>query len=220
MPTADRVAQFLDAEKPKVDMDTARLQLKTFLGKAEGKRVVVITAGGTSVPLERHTVRALENFSSGLRGTQLAERVLADDADCLVIFLHRQHAPLPFIRRAHALVDEMVGVAGPWSLPVPGRAASSLTGFPPVREHSIKTSNDFFTALEKASSALKTLDTVGSELQSCFELNGRLLCLPFVTVADYMHLLKTVAEEARPLGPNAAFFLAAAVSDFYLPSSK
>ena len=37
----------------------------------EKKGIVLITAGGTSVPID--PVRSIENFSTGLRGARLAE---------------------------------------------------------------------------------------------------------------------------------------------------
>jgi hypothetical protein len=40
---------------------------------AADRRVAVVTSGGTTVPLERRTVRFLDNFSTGLRGASLAE---------------------------------------------------------------------------------------------------------------------------------------------------
>ena len=41
----------------------------------KGRRVVVVTSGGTTVPLERNTVRFIDNFSTGSRGAHSAECV-------------------------------------------------------------------------------------------------------------------------------------------------
>lgn len=46
-----------------------------------------------------------------------------------------------------------------------------------------------------------------------------LLRRPFVTVMDYLHALRTCAQSLAVLGPKAMFYLAAAVSDFYIPTS-
>ncbi|XP_033623794.1 phosphopantothenate--cysteine ligase isoform X2 [Fukomys damarensis] len=43
----------------------------------QGRRVVLITSGGTKVPLEARPVRFLDNFSSGRRGATSAEAFLA-----------------------------------------------------------------------------------------------------------------------------------------------
>lgn len=37
------------------------------------KPLVVITSGGTTVPLEKNTVRFIDNFSTGTRGATSAE---------------------------------------------------------------------------------------------------------------------------------------------------
>ena len=44
-----------------------------------------------------------------------------------------------------------------------------------------------------------------------------LLELPFESVVEYLHLLRAVSLELRPLGRRALVYLAAAVSDFYVP---
>jgi phosphopantothenate-cysteine ligase len=50
--------------------------------------------------------------------------------------------------------------------------------------------------------------------------NNRLLLLPFTTVSEYMFELRSLAQLMRPLGANALFYLAAAVSDFFIPRSR
>ncbi|KXT07201.1 hypothetical protein AC578_2322 [Pseudocercospora eumusae] len=47
-----------------------------------------------------------------------------------------------------------------------------------------------------------------------------LLLLPFVTVNDYLWLLREFAMLLQPLGANALFYLAAAVSDFFVPADR
>ena len=49
---------------------------------------------------------------------------------------------------------------------------------------------------------------------------GTLHTLTFVTVNDYLWLLRAVSQELVPLGRLAMFYLAAAVSDFFLPRQK
>lgn len=48
----------------------------------------------------------------------------------------------------------------------------------------------------------------------------RLLSIPFYTISDYMYLLMRISKELATMGPKAMVFLAAAVSDFYLPEDK
>jgi phosphopantothenate-cysteine ligase len=44
--------------------------------------------------------------------------------------------------------------------------------------------------------------------------------MTFVTVNDYLWLLRAVSQELSVLGRNAMYYLAAAVSDFFLPRQK
>jgi phosphopantothenate-cysteine ligase len=79
-----------------------------------GRRVVLITSGGTAVPLERNVVRYLDNFSTGARGAALCEAALTlSDDDVCVVLLHRAESKLPFVRVAHdcdALMDRLAVV--------------------------------------------------------------------------------------------------------------
>lgn len=45
----------------------------------------------------------------------------------------------------------------------------------------------------------------------------RLLLIPFLTLGDYLWLLKAISKELDQLGKRALFYLAAAASDFYIP---
>jgi len=60
------------------------------------RSVVLVTSGGTTVPLENQTVRFIDNFSAGTRGATSAEYFL--EAGYAVIFLHRQYSLLPYSR--------------------------------------------------------------------------------------------------------------------------
>ena len=44
--------------------------------------------------------------------------------------------------------------------------------------------------------------------------------IPFHSLADYLWLLRAAAQEMHMLGPSAILYLAAAVSDFYIPVSQ
>jgi len=49
---------------------------------------------------------------------------------------------------------------------------------------------------------------------------GVLHTLTFVTVNDYLWLLRAVSQELSVLGRNVLYYLAAAISDFFLPRQK
>ena len=76
--------------------------------------VVVITSGGTTVPLERNCVRFIDNFSKGTRGALSAEQFLA--AGYAVVFLSRHGSAQPFVsgaaRRGCMLLSAVGCVAG------------------------------------------------------------------------------------------------------------
>uniref|UniRef100_A0A6U7DKI9 DNA/pantothenate metabolism flavoprotein C-terminal domain-containing protein n=1 Tax=Haptolina brevifila TaxID=156173 RepID=A0A6U7DKI9_9EUKA len=77
---------------------TTSQQLSAFVAshRAEGRRIVCVTSGGTTVPLERNTVRFIDNFSTGNRGAAAAECLL--EAGYAVVFVHRAHSAFPFAR--------------------------------------------------------------------------------------------------------------------------
>lgn len=87
---------FFAAEPPPTWLNEARKKMDAFVSKMEGL-VACVTSGGTTVPLERNTVRFIDNFSTGNRGAASAEQLLAQGY--AVIFLHREHSAFPFARK-------------------------------------------------------------------------------------------------------------------------
>ena len=53
-------------------------------------------SGGTTIPFEKNTVRFIDNFSAGTRGSASAEHFLR--LDYAVIFLYRSKTLKPFER--------------------------------------------------------------------------------------------------------------------------
>ncbi|XP_004704978.1 phosphopantothenate--cysteine ligase isoform X1 [Echinops telfairi] len=159
---------------------------------AQGRRVVLVTSGGTKVPLEVRAVRFLDNFSSGRRGAASAEAFLA--AGYGVIFLYRARSAFPFAHRFP-----------------PQTWLSALRPSGPARAGTLP-----LEAEEKA------LPGFAAALLSYQEaaVAGTFLAVEFTTLTDYLHLLQAAALALNPLGPSAMFYLAAAVSDFYVPVSE
>ncbi|KAM9859160.1 phosphopantothenate--cysteine ligase isoform 2-T5 [Aulostomus maculatus] len=157
---------------------------------AEGRRVVLITSGGTKVPLESRTVRFLDNFSSGRRGASSAEYFM--NSGYAVIFLHRHRSLYPYTRMFSTI--NMLDVL-------------QFTG---DRESGEVVVNQ--QVLPNVAKALKRYQEVKE---------GRLLLpVEFNTLSDYLHLLKAAAQALSGIGSKAMFYLAAAVSDFYIPASE
>ncbi|KAG5914824.1 hypothetical protein E4U53_004580 [Claviceps sorghi] len=159
------------------------------------RRVVLITSGGTTVPLEKQTVRFIDNFSAGTRGATSAEYFL--EAGYAVIFLHRQFSLLPYSRHfshsRHCFLDFLT--EGPGGGPVQWRDdADDADDAAPVR--------DVLRRYRRAKDA------------------NMLLMIPFVTIGDYLHELRALSTLMSPLGRRGLLYLAAAVSDFFVPPER
>ncbi|UJR14924.1 hypothetical protein I4U23_001906 [Adineta vaga] len=87
-----------------ISIDLERLQ--TFLNNHQttNRPIVLITSGGTTVPLEKNTVRFIDNFSTGQRGAASAEYFL--ERNYIVLFFHRASSTLPYQRHLNNIFDE------------------------------------------------------------------------------------------------------------------
>ena len=173
--------------------------LSSWAGEEDGQRVACVTSGGTTVPLEKNMVRFLDNFSHGERGAASAECFLS--RGFRVVFLYRATSIVPFTRGFRKEVSQHVN-------------------------------HDLLRHLEAtpAGDIRLSASTVGDDSHSrlvselaCFRACAtgsypRLLMLPFETVLEYLALLQATAQVlGRRLQSRCLFYLAAAVSDFYLP---
>ncbi|XP_020789781.1 phosphopantothenate--cysteine ligase [Boleophthalmus pectinirostris] len=156
---------------------------------SEGRRVVVITSGGTKVPLESRTVRFLDNFSSGRRGASSAEYFI--EAGYAVIFLHRHRSLYPYTRMFSTI--NMLD-----ALQLKGGQGGEVVVSQVV------------------------LPNIAKVLKRYQEVKESRLLLPieFSALSEYLHLLKAAAQALSSIGSKAMFYLAAAVSDFYIPASE
>lgn len=100
----------------------------------------------------------------------------------------------------------------------------------PYTRHYSHTTNPFLDLLAETSEESGTNICVKQEhasqllpvLKSYHEAQraGTLLRLNFVTVTDYLFMLREMSKVMQPLGRKGMYYLAAAVSDFYVPSQK
>lgn len=186
----DADAYFINNPPPPSLNDRKKL-IRSFVNNAlhSNRNVVLITSGGTTVPLENQTVRFIDNFSAGTRGATSAEYFL--QTGYAVIFLHRQFSLLPYSRHyshsTNCFLDFMV---------------ESESGEVVVNEDYQREMRD----------TLKKYNIAKRE--------NRLLPITFTTINEYLWNLKDIALLMRPLGPRSAFYLAAAVSDFFLPRDR
>lgn len=181
----------------------ARAFISDHLSHSPSRRLVLVTSGGTTVPLENQTVRFIDNFSAGTRGATSAEYFLREGY--AVIFLHRQFSLLPFSRHYSHSTDCFLDFMD--DVPDPFGADDDHGGGVEGGEVVVKQQYQ------------RKMLRVLREYQAAKRKN-MLLVLPFTTVTEYLFLLRALAMEMRPLGPRALFYLAAAVSDFFIPRDR
>ncbi|KAJ7396467.1 hypothetical protein BTVI_144989 [Pitangus sulphuratus] len=150
---------------------------------ARGRRVALVTSGGTQVPLEARAVRFLENFSSGRRGAASAERLVGLGYG--VCFLHRARSVFPWARalppHGPALLDALRLDPGP----------------PP--------------AVAAAPAALPALLPALREYRRATE-EGALLAIEFTGLAEYLALLRAAARALAPLAVTSPALKCSCVS--------
>lgn len=150
--------------------------------------LLTFQSGGTTVPLEHNTVRFVDNFSAGTRGSASAEYFL--EHDYAVIFMHRLKSLEPFTRH--------------------------FTGqqfFDMLDLHESGPS----TTINVKPDSVDVLAPILAKYKSAHE-GRKILYINFTTVVDYMWLLRAACEGLAKFEQNAVLYLAAAVSDFYVPS--
>ncbi|KAL6634102.1 hypothetical protein ACP70R_026773 [Stipagrostis hirtigluma subsp. patula] len=178
MVAAEDPESFFAAAPPLRDADAVAAKLREFVARnssqpsPEGgarRRIVCVTSGGTTVPLEQRCVRYIDNFSSGHRGAASTEgscqpycRFLSDDS-FLKFFDVNTESKVQVVESHATVVKKAIG--------------------------------EYCKAIE----------------------GGSLLKLPFTTIFEYLQLLKMVATSMSSVGRHGMFYLAAAVSDFYVP---
>lgn len=66
--------KFFEKNRPTSQCQEELRQVSAFISKIpDDRKVIFITSGGTVVPLERQTVRFIDNFSTGSRGSLSAQ---------------------------------------------------------------------------------------------------------------------------------------------------
>ncbi|XP_071943572.1 phosphopantothenate--cysteine ligase-like [Antedon mediterranea] len=172
----------------KYSKDISEIQTFASTHYAQKNKIVLVTSGGTAIPLESQAVRYIENFSSGHRGAASAEYFLSEGYG--VIFLYRQGSLRPYSR--HFKV---------------GNVLDLLTISKECRNGS---------TVQVDSTKMPDLATIVQAYHTSKDA-GRLLEVSYHSLVDYIALLKASSEAVHVLGSSAMFYLAAAVSDFYIP---
>lgn len=90
------VEQFLKDHEEHFNLDEKKKKIEEFIKIQMDKKrkVALVTSGGTSVPLEKNTVRSITNFSKGARGAHSTEEFVKNGY--AVLYVHSVTAKMPF----------------------------------------------------------------------------------------------------------------------------
>lgn len=174
---------FAQLQKPS-NLDSIRTKAGEFCKRNEHLKIALITSGGTTVPMELNTVRFVDNFSAGTRGSASTEYLL-QTGQYAVIFLYRSKSLEPYSR--HFSPDELL---------------NQLQWEPETDD--ITVSSSFKPKLREI-------------LKHKKETEDRLLKITFTTLSEYLFTLRELTLVLNEFGSNTMLYLAAAVSDFYIP---
>lgn len=185
--------EFFAKEQAPANLKEVKSTISAFAAshRSAGRDIVFVTSGGTRVPLEENAVRFIDNFSIGTRGASSVEYFL--EHGYAVIFLHRQGSLQPFSRNfpSHDVLDLL----------------------------QLKDLPDGSSQLEVNPCKVAKLSKV-LKMHRQVRVSGTLLMIEFNSLFEYLFLLRGVAESLACHGPNVMLYLAAAVSDFYVPSQS
>eukprot|EP01006_Ploeotia_vitrea_P054898 TRINITY_DN67931_c0_g2_i1.p1 TRINITY_DN67931_c0_g2~~TRINITY_DN67931_c0_g2_i1.p1 ORF type:complete len:311 (+),score=36.03 TRINITY_DN67931_c0_g2_i1:44-976(+) len=191
---AQQVATFFDQNLPDAEKlaNKYRSDLQQFMKRNTDKKIAVVTSGGTTVPMEKNAVRHIANFSSGGRGSASAEQFLENGY--AVVFLTRNNALQPFRRKFQSGAIPVLDML----------SVDDGTGVVSVGADYQQKLKDILVAKEK--------------------YKDQILTVSFESVVEYLYLLKICLETIKGCCESATkptkdvlVFLAAAVSDFYIP---
>ena len=241
------VASFVE-DIPPLERSALELQLASFVvaHTKHHRPIALVSSGGTAADLEVNAVRCLDNFSTGLRGSISVEEFLR--RGYAVVHLWRQGSASPYARvlaqalglpqANHGLSVEALGklFAGdvfldqtnddflvqqvldqetdPWLSDPTTTTTQQTTAAAAAESHAenglalhrhLFYSTKLQKALKERSLALK---------------EGRLLTIPFRTIEDYLARLQLSASALRDSQSLALMYLAAAVSDYYIPKEE
>ncbi|EJK63627.1 hypothetical protein THAOC_15704 [Thalassiosira oceanica] len=210
--------------------------------------IALVTSGGTRTPIERNCVRYLDNFSTGTRGSYAVEELLK--RGYAVIHLKREGSVSPLGRiiadvikcERGGLSFDSVGTLFDCKLDddvdmersseddaVQTESSADSWMYFSSRENRSGNNGRRISRPSRRRGGLVSLNErvadsplVQSTLRMYREIkmNGTLLTVEFLYVDEYLDKLKMCCEAINTSGSLALVYLAAAVSDFYIPKEK
>jgi len=188
-PQHDEGLEFLAKYANVADISARRNQIDSFLLQQviKQRKCVIVTSGGTTVPLERNTVRYITNFSVGTRGARSTEEFIKQGY--AVIYLHAKSAVRPF-RRDHIHLNAHDFEFNEATQQFVLKHASAKQ-----QQERIET----FLMLEKIDKEQLLLEVV------------------YDNVYEYLLLFEASATCLQQCGTLGMYYAASAVSDFFIP---
>lgn len=178
---------FYACHLPPSDFEDNRQLLKQFCEnhlKDQSQNIVLVTSGGTIAPLEHNTVRFVDNFSAGSRGSASAEYFL--EQGYAVIFMFRTKSLEPFTR--HFSGQQFLDMLD-------------------INEN-VDNENENASICVRPDSVDVLLPILQRYKQA--QETNRLLYINFTSVSDYLWLLRAACECLAPFEKRALLYLAAA----------
>lgn len=209
------------------------------------RRIAVVTSGGTTVPLEKNCVRFVDNFSQGTRGAISTEQLLnvwhphwlhcinalqrgrhGEHRACMqagyhVVFLTRQSARQPFVRQLPSLCSadvlaELLEASDSATIQLNDLAKQRIEPFWPLINDVLKNHRLLTIHFSTVFEYLAYLEAIAHDLQACSP------CMSTLARIHAWASLRSVVMTGAPacvqeFGSRVLFYLAAAVSDFYVP---
>ncbi|TDL25114.1 phosphopantothenate-cysteine ligase [Rickenella mellea] len=222
IPSTFSAEAYFSTQLPPPGLEAEVNGVREFLHRqnAAGRKVVLVTSGGTTVPLELNVVRFLDNFSAGTRGATSAEYFL--EAGYAVIFMHRQFSLQPFSRHYSHSTNPFLDFL---EIETSTSTSSSTSDFDSPSPTDSNTQLPVFEPDEEVPRICVTASKRADLLRvltayRAVQKAGTLHTVTFVTVNEYLWLLRAISHELAFSGRRAMYYLAAAVSDFFLPTQK
>ena len=180
---------------------------RAFLARQPASRpVALVTAGGTTVPLERRCVRFIDNFSRGTRGALSVEEFL--DRGYAVVFLQRLGAAEPFLQGLPPLLEALEPEEGAGGAGVRATAAAAPALRGALARHGRAAAADRLATVrfETVFQYLDLLHRLGTALRP---LGRRALCYLAAAASDFYIPWAQLAEhKIQSRGGGAGLALA------------
>jgi phosphopantothenate-cysteine ligase len=168
--------------------------------------IVCITSGGTTVPLGVDSSVFIDNFSVGERGANSAEYFLSQGYS--VIYLYRKESKFPFMKNFHSHFGDRINHLLLSKLMFADENASDEEIFRLI-----------WDSCGLNSFQREILELEGKILRNLLKYQY-FLPVDFQSVEEYLELLEYLGNGVSLFGPRCCFYLAAAVSDFYIPKDQ